>query len=98
VLREERRFQEVREAYPHAHIFGCSTSGEIYGTQVSDDSLAVTAIKFEHTKLKTAQVALSDVGNSFQAGERLASSLNGDGLVHVLVLSDGLQVNGSELV
>ena len=36
--------------------------------------------------------------NSFQAGARLAQSLDPDGLVHVLVLSDGLRVNGSDLV
>jgi hypothetical protein len=38
------------------------------------------------------------VENSFQAGERLAQSLEFTGLRHVFVLSDGLKVNGSDLV
>jgi hypothetical protein len=41
---------------------------------------------------------LSDVKGSFQAGEQLAASLDQDGLVHVLVISDGNEVNGSDLV
>src|SRR5439155_9271156 len=36
--------------------------------------------------------------DSFQAGERLARALNSPGLAHVLVISDGLAVNGSDLV
>lgn len=36
--------------------------------------------------------------NSFQAGEKLAQALPHKSLVHVLVLSDGQNVNGSELV
>lgn len=97
-LREQKHFQEIKKAYPGAHIFGCSTAGEICGTQVSDDSLVTTAVNFEYTQLKGAQIKLSEVENSFQAGERLALSLDKNGLVHVLVISDGLKVNGSELV
>jgi hypothetical protein len=36
--------------------------------------------------------------NSYEAGEQLALSLQKGGLVHVFVLSDGLKINGSELV
>ena len=38
------------------------------------------------------------MGSSFVTGERLTQSLDKDELVHVFVLSDGLNVNGSELV
>ena len=36
---------EIRNAYPNAHGIGCSTAGEIYGTEV-------TAISFQHTQLE----------------------------------------------
>ena len=98
VLKEQRHFDEIRQAYPLAHLLGCSTSGEIYQTQVFDDSLVVTAIQFEDTKIQGARVKLSDGISSFEAGERLAKELDKAGLVHVFVLSDGLHVNGSELV
>ena len=98
VLREKRLVEEVRRTYAGAHILGCSTAGEICGTQVSDDSLVATAVSFEHTRLNGAQVKLDQVENSYQAGQYLAQSLDPDGLAHVLVFSDGLAVNGSDLV
>jgi hypothetical protein len=36
--------------------------------------------------------------NSFKAGQQLSRSLEKEDLVHVFVLSDGLKINGSELV
>jgi hypothetical protein len=98
VLKEQRHLDEIRQAYPNAHLLGCSTSGEIYETQVFDDSLVATAIQFGDTQIQGVRVKLSDGISSFEAGERLARELDKAGLVHVFVLSDGLNVNGSELV
>jgi hypothetical protein len=98
LFKEPRVFETIREMYPRAHLFGCSTAGEIYGSRVSDDSLVVTAVRFEYTQLKSARVNVNDVENSIQAGMRLAQALDQPGLAHVLVLSDGLKVNGSDLV
>lgn len=98
ILREQAQFQEIRKVYPSACILGCSTAGEICGTRVLDNSLVTTAIQFEYTQLKGTQIKLSETVDSFQAGEQLAMSLDGAGLVHVLVISDGIKVNGSELV
>jgi hypothetical protein len=98
VLKEQQHLDEIKQAYPTAHLLGCSTSGEIYETQVFDDSLVVTAIQFEDTQIQAVRVKLSDGISSFEAGERLAKELDNAGLIHVFVLSDGLHVNGSELV
>lgn len=98
VLKEQHHLDEIKQAYPNAHLLGCSTSGEIYETQVFDDSLVATAIQFEATQIQGVRVKLSDGIGSFEAGERLAEKLDKAGLVHVFVLSDGLHVNGSELV
>jgi hypothetical protein len=98
ILKEQKCFREIKDTYPKAHLFGCSTAGEICGTQVTDDSLIATAINFEFTQLKGSQIRLNEVENSFQAGDHLARLLDKEGLVHVLVLSDGLKVNGSDLV
>lgn len=87
----------IRMAFPHALITGCSTAGEICGTRVRDDSLALTAVQLGETRLELAVTAL-DGNDSYAAGKTLAAKLDSAGLRHVLVLSDGLQVNGSELV
>ncbi|MFA7241040.1 MAG: FIST N-terminal domain-containing protein [Sulfuricellaceae bacterium] len=96
-LRDSAGMEAIRARYPGAQMVGCSTSGEICGTRVRDDSLSVTAVRFEHTAIKLVQVAIGETGGSREAGERLAKALPLQQLVHVLVLSDGLKVNGSEL-
>jgi hypothetical protein len=98
VLQQKEPFTEVAQAYPNAHLMGCSTAGEICGTHVLDDSVVATAVQFEATCVQGARIALGEAGNSLTAGQRLAEALEKEGLAHVFVLSDGLKINGSELV
>lgn len=98
LLRGAEPCRQVFEAYPGALLFGCSTAGDIFGTEVTDDSLVATALCFERTRIQGCQTRIAGLDDSFPAGERLARSLEGEGLVHVFLLSDGLHVNGSELV
>jgi len=92
------RMEEIRAWYPNALLLGCSTSGEILGTRVFDDSIAVTAVAFEHTRLKLASQTVASASDSRAAGEALARDILAADLKHVFVLSDGLRVNGTELV
>lgn len=98
ILKQKIFMQELKAMYPKAHLFGCSTAGEISGASVFDDSLVVTAVHFEKTRVMGAQIALGDHPDSFEAGKRLAQALDKEDLRHVFVLSDGLGVNGSDLV
>ncbi len=97
-LQMKEAVQEVRKAYPAAHLLGCSTSGEIFESEVLDDSLVCTAVQFEGTTVRGTRVTLDDGSDSYDAGVQLAQQLEKSGLSHVFVLSDGLRVNGSELV
>src|SRR5215831_4636394 len=97
-LRASTRLHQLRAAYPRAVLLGCSTAGEIMGTSVFDDGVVATAIQFEHAKLQQRRLALREGMSSFQAGEVLAQQLDHEGLVHILVLSEGVTVNGSALV
>lgn len=97
-MQQTERLDEVRAAYPKALTMGCSTAGEIYSAQVTDDSLVVTAVCLDRVTVRGARVRIGDAQNSHDAGRRLARELDSPGLAHVFVLSDGLQVNGSELV
>lgn len=97
LLRDRARMAEIRARYPGALLAGCSTAGEICDVRVRDDSLSVTAVRFEHSTLKLAQTTVGAAGDSLEAGARLAKALPAGQLVHVVVLSDGLKVNGTEL-
>ena len=98
LLEKEERFQEIKTQHPNAHILSGTTAGEIYDTYVVDESLVVTAIEFVSTKIKTATFKIGEMKESREAGIALGSALMEEDLAHVFVLSDGLKVNGSELV
>jgi len=98
LLKQRDLLQGIQQAYPSAHLLGCSTAGEISGTQVLDESLVATAVQFEQTTLHGVRIKLKKGISDYQAGELLAKELDKAGLVHVLVLSRGVNVNGSDLV
>jgi hypothetical protein len=84
--------------FPKANVVYCSTAGEILNNEVSDNTLAVTAIEFEKTEAKTNLVNIANFKDSYSAGKHLVEELQHDNLRHILVLADGQLVNGSELV
>jgi hypothetical protein len=88
----------VMAACPRSHVMGCSTSGEIHGAEISDESLVVAAVRFAKTRLLTTHAAVRTPKDSYAAGCAIAASLQQAQLRGLLVLSDGLNVNGSELV
>lgn len=89
---------QLQADHPRAHVLGCSTAGEISGSRVLDDSIVATAVRFESSSVKLAEVAVENPADSRAAGERLAQMVPHENLVHAFVLADGLAVNGSELV
>jgi hypothetical protein len=98
IIKQPGPLADIRAAYPKAHVLGCSTAGAICQTRIFDDALVATAVAFDHTDLTGVRVPIADPDTSAEAGAQLARSLAHGGLVHVLVLSDGLKVNESELV
>lgn len=98
LLDTPNRIEEVLKACPRSHVMGCSTSGEIHGNEISDNSLVVAAVQFEQTPLRTAEASVPSPQTSYTAGCAIAQQLKQPSLRGVLVLSDGLNVNGSELV
>lgn len=92
------RVAELREIYPNARVVSCSTSGEILGESVYDETVVATAIRFSSTTFEIASINIKDYSESSEAGEALASAITQEGLVHLFVLSDGQLVNGSTLL
>lgn len=93
---------DLAAAFPNSVLLGCSTSGEIRGTEVHDASISLAVARFDHTALRQAATDILGATDSFAAGQRLAADLTAAGtppdLRAVFVLSDGLGVNGTPLV
>jgi hypothetical protein len=97
-LNNPKPIEELSAFYKQAKMIGCSSAGEILGSNISDHSLSVAVIKFEKTPLKTVKIEIKDAADSYNAGNQIAKELNQNDLCNIFVLSDGLNVNGSELV
>lgn len=99
-----KRFSEsklaafLKERYSSAQIIGCTTAGEISEAGAFDESLQITAIQWEKTSMRVADLRVSDMKSSFQTGVSLATTLKTDNLRAILVFSDGLSVNGTDLL
>jgi hypothetical protein len=92
------RYRELRNMFPQAHILGCSTGGQIINDDVTDDEIAVATLQFDATPLRIACEAAPAPECSRSCGEAIGRTLAAENLAGIFVLSDGLNVNGSELV
>ncbi len=97
ILENEIIFKEVRNLYPNADIVTSSTSGEIAGDQILEQSVVVTGIYFEKTATKSVQKNLKNYNSSFELGKELFEELNKEDLAGIFLISDGQLINGSEL-
>ncbi|MFN0093839.1 MAG: FIST signal transduction protein [Dehalococcoidia bacterium] len=89
--------EELSAAFPNSVVLGCSTAGEILDGDILDDAIVASIVRFDRTTLRPACAPVDVIEASAAAGEAVASALVRDDLRSVFVISDGLNVNGSEL-
>ena len=88
----------LKVAQPKAVIAGCSTPGVIHKVRVYDNSIGLTAIKFEKTRVEKKVVQFSEIEHSFAVGQHLGSQFDSKDLRHLLVFSGGLDVNADKFL
>ena len=91
-------FESLKDAFPEAELAGCTTAGEIGPGGVSDGELVINALRFGDSAVRVALTDLAGMEDSRAAGQRLGLALAAPDLVHVLLLGQGVQINGSALV
>ena len=97
-MTEHGLVESLKSAFPEAELAGCTTAGEIGAGGVSDGALVVVALRFSGSRVQLAATDLADMEDSRAAGQRLGLALGAPGLRHVLVLGQGVQINGSALI
>ncbi|MDD4884219.1 FIST N-terminal domain-containing protein [Sulfuricurvum sp.] len=90
-------FEELKSFYPNAIIAGVSSSGNVLDTVISDHDAVATALTLERSGVRCVSHKVSDYADAEILGAALGEALLDEGLRHVLILSDGLSINGSEL-
>jgi hypothetical protein len=97
----EQLTQSLRSRLPHAAVIGCSTAGEIIGSEVHVGSLTMTAIALEGTLAHVCSVPVARMEDSAVAGRAVSVALRelaGPDLRQVWVFAPGVSINGSALV
>jgi hypothetical protein len=92
------RFTELKRRLPSATIVGCSTGGQIFDGDVSDDLVTAMIFRFEKTEIAVVGEASTESSSPFAAGASVGARLMRPDLKCIFVLSDGLHINGSDLV
>lgn len=93
----EIALEDIYNNFQDSIIMGCSTSGEIHNDLLYDQTLVVMVMQFEKTSLKLHTQLISDSSDSFNIGRNLAKDLQNESLKAIFLLSDGLNINGSQL-
>lgn len=89
--------KKLKNNFPKSTIIGCSSAGEILNKSILDDSVVVSAMKFESTNFKVINTPLANAGMSLSLGKSIYQQLKSDDLKSIFVLSNGLKVNGTQL-
>jgi hypothetical protein len=97
-LKHEQSFNSIKEKYPSAIVVGASTSGNILGAEIVDNPIVATAVEFEKGSVALSKVNFTDNDKIEDLSFKLISQLPHKNLKHIFVMSDGLNINGSELV
>ena len=90
--------RELAARFPQAVVCGCSTAGEILGSSIFDESVVAAFVEFKSARVRAVAESIANNADSKTAGRDAAAKINEPDLRHVLILSDGLSVNGTALV
>jgi hypothetical protein len=99
LLEKEDIVNTVKEEFPYNHIIFGTTSGEIAGARVYNNSIVVTAIEYEKSTFVIKKANFFDSEKSSKKlGAELIQQLPKENLKHVFVISEGSFINGSALI
>lgn len=97
IIKDEKRYLELVQLFPTAKIVGCSSSGNILNSQLSQYSLVATAILFETSWVEISSIHFNEGDDIEKLSENLINNLPKEKLKHIFLMSDGLLINGSAL-
>lgn len=90
-------YRELKAKFPAARIVIASTSGNLADQIIDDSGVLCTALRMEKSHIRAVEANLASHADLESLCTHLAEELSAGDLRHVFVLSDGGQVNGTEL-
>lgn len=98
IIENCKYYEQLHEVYPNADIVLISTSGEIHGNEMFENSASATAVYFENTPIRISTKENTSGRDAAEIGKQITQDLLSDDLKHILVFSEGGQMNGDHLI
>ncbi len=89
---------EIRNAFPKSKIIGCSTPVVIRDGTLLEGAISVGIIRFGKTKIQLSYTPVNSFEESRTAGQYLGKQLTDADLKGILIFSDGVTTEATELV
>jgi len=93
----DQHLKNIKAVYPKSKILGSSTSGEIQNGEINDHSIVCVVTRFKHTRLKLFSAPIN-FATSAEVGRTISESLVSPELKNILLFTDGLNIDGSDLI
>jgi hypothetical protein len=90
--------KNLQDEFPNAKVFGCSTGTSLVNKKLSNEFISGIAMGFASSRVDYASVDIENAKDSFNLGAQLGRNLKQPDLAAVFIISDGLNVNGSDIV
>jgi hypothetical protein len=98
IIPNSNHYEKLHAVYPNAQIVLVSTSGEIQGNEMFENTASATAIYFENTPMRISSKENIGGRDAEQIGIEITNELLADDLKHVLLFSEGGHMNGDHLI
>lgn len=89
---------QIQDLYKNSVISGCSSAGQMVDSSYTLGYCTVTAVQFDKTTLVQHSVEIPSVHESYKMGKELMRKFEFEGLKHILLFSEGMFINGDELI
>lgn len=89
---------EIRNAFPQSKIIGCSTPVVICDGELLEGSISVGIVRFEKSQIRLASASVNSFAQSRLAGQQIGEQLADEALTGVLIFSDGVTTEATDLV
>ena len=97
-LVESGLWSELTRLFPRSCVTGCSGAGEVAGDRLEDHKAVITLCRFQKGRIKLITQKIDAIDDSFNCGKKLAETFPRDDLVGLYLISEGLLVNGTDLI
>lgn len=90
--------KELQIKYPTSVIAGCSTQAAVFNSHITKGGFTACIIRFRNTRIVQTSTSLHSLEDSWRVGRYIGKQLNAPDLKGLLLLTDGLNTQGTDLI